>query len=347
VQTTQLSNESLSIDQAAELLVQPEDQLDTPEAEEIEDSQPETDESVDVDEVDDDQDDDIVEDVDDDSEEESDAEEADEDDDEASDAEDDEADDDDESDPEENLYTVKVDGEEKQVTLDELKQSFSGQQFIQKKMQENAAVKKEAESAYAALMQERQNLQQLVQSVQQGQLTPPAQPDPDKFVDDPFGWHEAQMTYQKQLNEYNVQAQAVTEQLQAQTQADMQLRAKYAQAEAQELVNKLPELKDPKQAKVFSESITKAAENLGYSAEEVSGITNHRDMMTLYYASQWLKSQSGDSKKIVAEKSRKARKPIKAGVKKTVSKGRERQKAISKLKKTGSVEDALSLILEN
>ena len=38
----------------------------------------------------------------------------------------------------EELYTVKVDGSEQEVTLEDLKRSYSGQAYIQKGMQETA-----------------------------------------------------------------------------------------------------------------------------------------------------------------------------------------------------------------
>ena len=44
----------------------------------------------------------------------------------------------------EQSFTVKIDGEEKAVTLEELKQGFSGQKYVQKGMQENAQMRKQS-----------------------------------------------------------------------------------------------------------------------------------------------------------------------------------------------------------
>ena len=335
----------MTLDQAADFLVQPEEQFEEVAETEEEIANPEEDVIVDEEEESETENgDDIEDDVDAEDDEEDDEESDDSEDD--ADAEDSEETDENEQEPDNNLYTVKVDGEEQKVTLDELQRGYSGQKFIQKGMQENAELKKQAESAYVSLTQERQQLQNLVQQVQAGALTPPKEPDMEAYRDDPFGWHEAQMSYSKKMQDYNAQVVQVTEQLQRQSQADMQLRAQYAQAEAQELVKKLPELKDPVKAKAFSESLTAAAEKLGYSKDEIAHITSHRDMETLYYASLWLKSQGGDSKKIVAEKSKKARKPIKAGVKKTAGRGQQRKSQLAKLRQSGSIDDALSLILD-
>lgn len=331
----------MSIDAAVELMVQPEEQPEETVEVEAEAEQPEEDsveevEAEDDSEVDDDIEDDVEDDIEDDDEEV-------EDDDEVE-TEDTDESEEDAGDPLDVLHTVKVDGVEQQVPLRELLRDYSGQQFIQKGMQENAQLKKQAEQVFATLTQERQQLQQLVQQVQQGALTPPAQPDPNDYVDDPFGWHEAQMKYAEKANAYNDQMQKVTHQLQQQAQADQAMRQEYAKAEAAELVRKMPELADPKKAEAFYGTVTESARNLGYSEQEVQGISSHRDMMTLWKAAQWDKLQSGDSKKIVAEKSKKARPKIKPGAKKTVSAKQKQSKQRNKLKRTGSIQDAIDLI---
>ena len=62
-------------------------------------------------------------------------------------------------------FTVKVDGQEVAVTLDELKQGYSGQKYVQKGMQEAAAQRKQAEEVYNALLHERQNIAQMYQQI--------------------------------------------------------------------------------------------------------------------------------------------------------------------------------------
>ena len=55
-------------------------------------------------------------------------------------------------------FTVKVDGQEVAVTLDELKQGYSGQKYVQRGMQEAAMQRKQAEEVYNALLNERQHI---------------------------------------------------------------------------------------------------------------------------------------------------------------------------------------------
>jgi hypothetical protein len=119
----------MSIDQAVEAMVAPETTEEVVETEsqsasepeaEFEEEQPEAD-SFDEDEVEDDDDD------------EPESDDADDEGDE--DYEDDVDESEDEQDPEAELITVKVDGVEEQVTLEDLKKGYSGQKYVQQGMQ--------------------------------------------------------------------------------------------------------------------------------------------------------------------------------------------------------------------
>ena len=85
---------------------------------------------------------------------------------EASDSEDDEDPIEEASQEEPERYSVKVNGQEEQVSLEDLKQGYSGQKYVQQGMQDVAAQKKEAEAVYTALTNERQQLAELYQSLQ-------------------------------------------------------------------------------------------------------------------------------------------------------------------------------------
>jgi hypothetical protein len=89
---------------------------------------------------------------------------------------DDEDDEDEEDDGDEQpqLHTVKVDGEEVEVTLDDLKRSYSAVGYAQKRMQQAAEARKEAEGLYQTLQLERQQFLATVQNMQQqGSTTSP------------------------------------------------------------------------------------------------------------------------------------------------------------------------------
>ena len=333
------ATEPMSMEQAVDMLVQPEQP--TEEVVEETESQSDVEASAEPDEeqpvADSEDEGEEIEDTSDDAEDDSE-----EDDYEAEDNED-EVDESEDEDPANKLYTVKVDGEEKQVTLDELTRGYSGQKYVQKGMQEAAAQKKQAEEVYATLLQERQNLAQLINQVQQGALTPPMEPTRELFDSDPIGYMEAKMDYDQKVKVYQQHQQQLQHQMAQQNAAEQKARDAYAAHEAAKLREAVPELADPKKSEAFKRNIVEAAEHYGYTAEEISAISSHRDMMVLRDAMRYRQLQAkGD---IVREKTKKARTPLKAGAKKTVNKDAARKKQHDKLRRSGSVEDAMALIL--
>jgi hypothetical protein len=331
------ATEPMSIDQAVEAVVAPETTEEVVETEsqsasepeaEFEEEQPEAD-SFDEDEVEDDDDD------------EPESDDADDEGDE--DYEDDVDESEDEQDPEAELITVKVDGVEEQVTLEDLKKGYSGQKYVQQGMQKAAEARKEAEGVYAALMSERQKLAELVNSVQQGNLTPPKEPSRELFDSDPIGYMEAKMEYDEQIKAYQQKVGQVQEQMQQQSQAEQYAKNAYIQQEVGRLVEVMPELADPKKAEAWQARINNAGEAFGFSKEELAAVDNHRVMLVLDAAAKYMELQSG--KEIVRQKSKKARKPVKAGAKKISTKSEAVRKQRDKLRQSGSIEDAMSLIL--
>ena len=336
METTESNTGPMDIESAVDLMVQPEET--TEEVEEVEEAEEEQPIEDSYDDADEDDEDAEVEDVD--------AEEVEEVDDEADDEDYEDTEEDEESeDPAEDVHTVKVDGEEKQVTLEELKRSYSGQQYIQKGMQQAAEVRKQAEEAYYALMRERENVQTLVQQAQSGMnLIPPVEPDSTQFENDPLGYMEAKIQYDNQVKEYNANAAKVQEVLNRQTEAEQIARAEYARQEANKLVEVIPELADAGKASKFKESIMKAASHYGYSPEEVAGISSSRDFIVLRDAMRWQELQAG--KDTVKKKVKKAP-PIKAGAKKVRTNNDRQRQAQEKLKRSGSIEDALAMIVQS
>jgi len=336
VEATESNTGPMTVESAVDMIVQPEET--TEEVEEVAEAEEEQPIEDSYDDADDDDEDAEVEDVD--------AEEVDEIDDEADDEDYEDTEEDDESeDPVEDVHTVKVDGEEKQVTLEELKRSYSGQQYIQKGMQQAAEVKKQAEEAYYALMRERENVQTLVQQAQSGMnLIPPVEPDSSQFENDPLGYMEAKIQYDNQVKEYNENAAKFQEVLNRQSEAEQIAKAEYARQEANKLVEIIPELADAGKASKFKEKIMKAASHYGYTPEEIAGISSSRDFVVLRDAMRWQELQAG--KETVKKKVKKAP-PIKAGAKKVRTNGDRQRQAQEKLKRSGSIEDALALIVNS
>lgn len=262
-------------------------------------------------------------------------------------AKDDDDETDDEADSEEPVYfSVKVDGKEEKVTLEDLKRGYSGQKYVQKGMQEVAANRKQTEEVYSALLAERQQLVEMYQQMQQGQfLSKPNPPSDDLLSDDPIGYIEQKARYDKAMEQYNHQQVKMSQIMQQSEQARERAVQAYLQQEMQSLANVIPDFGDAQKATKLKGKLLDGGQNFyGYTEEEIGSIMDHRAIRVLNDAIKYREIVAGKSK---AEQKAKGAKPvIRPGAKKvqnTNVKAMERRKA--KFKTSGRIEDALALIV--
>jgi hypothetical protein len=244
------------------------------------------------------------------------------------------------------FHTVKVDGEEREVTLDDLKRSFSGQAYIQKGMQEASEAKKEAEGVYQALLNERQQLSQLLQQAQSGQIAAPPTPPPrELFNNDPIGYMEAKLSYDEALQNYQGQQQQILQVTEAQNQQMQIATQQYLQGEMQKLAQVIPEFGDAKTATKLKGDLVQFGSKLGYSESELSEVMDHRAILVLQKAMKYDQLVEGKSK--ATEKAKSARPVVKPGTKKTgrTSAAKQRQNAEARMKKTGDINDVAKFLL--
>jgi hypothetical protein len=265
---------------------------------------------------------------------------------EASDAEDDDDLIEDASPSEPSMYTVKVDGQEREVTLEDLKQGYSGQEYVQKGMQEASAQKKEAEQVYAALNNEREQIAQLYNQIQQnGMQAPPVKPTKAEFDSDPIGYMQKNIEFEEASAAYNQQMAQLQQVAQKSSAAQENAHKAYMHEQMQILQKEVPAFADPKKASRLRERLVVTGTNhYGYTDNEISNITDARAIKVLLDAQRYQDIISGKSKAQVKTKS--AKPVMKPGAKRTATptaKIRERQKA--KLKGSGSLDDAVNLIL--
>ncbi len=244
------------------------------------------------------------------------------------------------------MHTVKVDGQEREVTLEDLKQGYSGQEYVQKGMQEASAQKKEAEQVYAALNNEREQIAQLYNQIQQnGMQAPPVKPTKAEFDADPIGYMQKNIPYEEASAAYNQQMAQLQQVAQKSSAAQENAQKAYLHEQMQILQKDIPAFADATKASKLRERLVVTGTNhYGYSNDEISNITDARAIKVLLDAQRYQDIISGKSKAQVKTKS--AKSVMKPGAKRTATptaKIRERQKA--KLKGSGSIEDAMNLIL--
>ena len=246
-----------------------------------------------------------------------------------------------------NTYTVKVDGEDVNVTLNDLTKSYSGQQYIQKGMKQAAESRKQAEEAYNGLNQQRAQLEQLMQQVQQqGVMAQPAPPTKELLADDPLGYIEADANYREEMGKYQHQQQQLGQQHQAMQQAQEQANKANLQVQQQELKRLIPDFAEAKKAPKLKDSLVEHGKKRNFTEAEINSVVDARTMHVLYESMMWRQSLEGKSN--VQAKLKKARPLMKAGSKKQPeSDSKKRSAQMSQLKRSGSVADAAALLFSS
>ena len=244
------------------------------------------------------------------------------------------------------MFTVKIDGNEIEVTEEELKRGYSGQQYIQTQMQKVAESRKEAEQIFNQLAQERAQVQQALQMLQDGTFAaPPVAPDEALFQTDPLQYMEQKLAYDKQVTEYQSRLGQLQQHAQANQETMNQARQVYLAREAEMLQGFAPELFDetngPTNRKALVDS---AVEAYGFTPEEMGMVVDHRHVRVLRDALAYRNLNSESGKKKVEQKVQ--TKTIRSSKRKVNAEQQRRQKMRQQLKKSGDIEDAIGLLIE-
>lgn len=182
-------------------------------------------------------------------------------------------------------YTIEVvvDGKPAEVTLRELKQSYSGTQYIAKQVQQAVEYRKTyettAQQAQAVLQQEVQHLQ-AIQEVWKKFATPQVNLDELKYRDP-----QAYALKRVELMDAQEKAQKIEAEIQNKMQQQAQFEAQSRQQRVQEetsiLLQKLPALADPQKAPVVMGKIRDVAQSYGVTDEELNALDGHVPVLIL------------------------------------------------------------------
>ena len=246
------------------------------------------------------------------------------------------------------LHFVKVNGQEKQVTLDDLKQGYSGQEYVQQGMQEVAAAKKEAEAVYTALNNERQQMADLYNQLQNGGFAPaPVKPTKEEFDADPIGYMQKNLEYEEAKASHDMQMAQLQQASQQNSVAQQNAKQAYLTEQLQILQKEIPEFANKDSRTKLREQLVRTGQSkYGYTTQEIDQISDYRAIKVLHDAMKYQDIISGKSKAQVKTKS--AKPMVKPGAKKMATpnaKVRSRQQA--KLRETGNIDDAIGLIMQN
>ena len=246
------------------------------------------------------------------------------------------------------LHRVKVNGEFKEVTYEELTRDYSGQAYIQQRMQDVAQLEKQLKSAESELSTKTQQILEFANKMQEAPFVAPTPPSEQLFETDPMGFMKAKMVYDKEVSEYNSKVSKLQElHTERQKEQEVQLQI-YTDNQTKILMEKLPELANPEKGEAYKAQLLKAGEHYGFTADELQMVRDHRYVLTLNDAMKY--RALVNKRKAAKTKAGKTTTPtVKAGVKKRPGsvKAKQNDQALQRLKKTGKAEDALALILNN
>ena len=241
-------------------------------------------------------------------------------------------------------FTVKVDGTEVTVTLDELQKGYSRTQDYTRKTQQIAEIRRQVESEAEAIRAERSQYAQLLGALE-SQVQQAAEPNIDwdrLYQEDPIEWVRQKET----ARENQAKSQAIQFEQQRLMQISQQEQAQQMQSflaqQRDELLKVLPDWKDPNKAKKEKELLIDFGQKAGFSTDELKNIFDHRVVNVLRKAA--LYEQMMGKRQSIKPVTNNGPRPAKPGAAGRVSTTSEATRAKQRLAKTGRVNDAASAI---
>ena len=257
---------------------------------------------------------------------------------------------------EQEVYTVKVNGQEVDVTLEEALKGYQRESDYTQKTQQLSDQRKEFEAEQSQFQQQRaetaqlrdayaQSLQQLQQQLEQG-LT--QEPDWDKAYEQLDAKEYARLVQDWQMRKENnqkvkVEQARVAKEQRAETE---DLMRRHLAQQSDLMLQKLPQWKDEKVRDKERQELITYAKTLGYTDDEIANAADHRAIVALYHSMQLSKLNASTPE--VKKKVRRAPKMAKAGVPRSKNEvaSRRREKLRKRHAAEGTIASAVDLLLQ-
>ena len=243
-----------------------------------------------------------------------------------------------------NLHRLKVNGQEIEVSLDELKAGYSRDSDYRQKTHNLGMEKRELDSQKESFRQtydtRLQELNDLIATADATVRQEQGSHDLQKlWEEDPTA--AARLDYQ--IRQRNRQLDDVRTKAKEAQQAQYD---EFLHTQRELAATKIPEYSDPNKADQFKLNMRNSLRSYGFNDQEIGSLADHRFLMVAKDAMNYKSLK--DKKPIVQKKVANAPKVVKAGVaKSSTSSGREGiRNKINRLGKTGHLKDAQSAILD-
>jgi hypothetical protein len=242
------------------------------------------------------------------------------------------------------VFTVKVDGKEIEVSLDELQKGYSRTQDYTRKTQQVAEVRKAAEAELQAIRAEREQYAQLLGALSE-QVKAAAEPQIDwdrLYREDPIEY----VRQREVMRDNKERAAAIDAEQQRLFQIAQEEQVKQLQTvkvkESRALLEAVPSWKDPAKAKAEKTMLIEFGQKMGFTPQELGNIYDHRVVLALRKAALYDQMQA--KRQVIKPVTNNGPRPAKPGAAGRVSQMSDSVRAKQRLAKTGRVEDAASAI---
>lgn len=260
----------------------------------------------------------------------------------------------DEVEEEPEVYAVKVDGEELEVSLDELVQGYSRHSDYTRKTQELASQRDQmaqmqqqwASEISQAQAERQQYMEAIGQFVQQSMVgleqyasvdwESLREEDPIAFVTKKEEFRDAQERVRQAQAQQGVEAEK-------QKQEFAKIKQMALQEEHKKLVAAVPEWNEPEKRGELAKELSSYALSQGFKQEELQELIDHRSLIVLMKAQKYDALQKSDVK---AKKIKNKPKVIRSGKgtnKKADTAKAKRIASMKRLKESGHVDDSVAL----
>ena len=242
------------------------------------------------------------------------------------------------------LYTIKIDGVDTEVTLEELQNGYSRQRDYTRKTQELAEQRKAIEAQQQEVSQKDAIYSQLLprmESTLKGELENEPdwnalyEADPIAYVREKDVWNEKK----QKLQAVQAESKRIQEESNVEQQKKFQQFVEYGQ---QQLLNLIPEWQDNKIASREKTAIKDYAMNvLGYTQQEIDAVYDYRQLMGL--RNGWLYNKTQQATKVKPTEKKAAARTARPGTSNVPKSTTPVKRAKQRLAKTGKVQDAAKL----
>jgi hypothetical protein len=245
---------------------------------------------------------------------------------------------------EEPTYTVKVAGQEFNVTLDELRNGYSRDADYRRKTEDLAYDKKqfqtESEKQRQDYSTKLSELNQMMSVAQQQLNAEINSADLEKlYEEDPTEAARIEHRLKKKQEKLNQAMQKTQSEQKKQFDG-------FLQDQQRKLVQKMPEFSNPEKASQLKTSMKSTLNSYGFNDQEIAQVYDHRIVMLVNDAMKFRSMQK--AKPNMAKKISKPGKVFSSGVKQSKAdiNLKTRKDKLSRLRKSGSTKDAASIFLD-